>query len=191
MKIPKGKNGKFVLRDGKLLCLRYGPANAQKQVHREGNVAPDTRGIWVFPYPFRDLFFQSGVAEKRMPKETRLPSEEYVALSDEVQDLIEVVNEQTYRNVIKVIEKPKKIWWGGPIWSHIHPDYSVHEEHWYYYKTPTEWVQQAKKHTMEYFKYYDGIGYKASIVRSQADGNHLSLDHMELFLPMKANPSPV
>lgn len=188
----QGKHGKFVLRDGKLLCLRYGPANAQKQLHRKGNTAPVHRGIWVFPYPFRDMFFQSMAMTARMPKETRLSNDDYCKLTEEAQDLIEKVNQESYRHAMKVIEKPKKIWWGGPIWSHLAPPYQAQEvDGWFYYKNPTEWVEEAKKHMINYYKDWNGGFGKCAIVRSQGDGMHLSLDHMELFLPMKANSSPV
>lgn len=56
IKIEKkiSNKGKFVFQDGKMLFQRVGPMAGQYQDNKR---APETKGIWAFPFPVFDWFY--------------------------------------------------------------------------------------------------------------------------------------
>jgi hypothetical protein len=140
-----------------LLCNRVGSANAQKQTHREGNVAPVTRGIWAFPWPYNDYFFSFHIAEKYKKK-----SDEYVS-----GDL--------WKRLKKNEMKTKQIKWNKPFYSHLKPDPKLPPARWYLWENCVGF-EDAVETSLYYWE-------------DNRRGKY-SIDHLEIFLPMKGGFLP-
>lgn len=143
--------------------------NAQKQVHREGNVAPVPRGIWAFPYPHHDPFFYWHRWEQLLPKK-------YKNLGRIEDD--ELRNQLIEERAIKLLEiqkrnRPKRFWYKGPFYSLI-PHTSCHSHTWYLWENAGDWVKAAGKHIWQYHR--TGI---------QLHKLKYSKDHLQIFVPMQ------
>ncbi len=151
---------KFIASKG-LLCNRVGSPNAQKQKHRQGNVAPVTRGIWAFPWPLNDYFFSSHQAKKFYNKE-------------------ELEAGYSERIKCKTHLKTKQIWWDRPFYSHLKPDEKMSDEYaWYLWEDMRLFLKVAERSRFRY-EYYAGKLYRGKY----------SIDHLELFLPMTGQNLP-
>lgn len=168
--------GGFKFRGGAMLFNRLGPANPQKQTHREGNIAPVSRGIWAFPYPLNDFWFSFRQWERLLPQ--NLQDEYY----DEHRESWNEEEQEDWGNrreaALKEIQRRpenrlKKIWWDGPVYSHITPQEGT-DNNWYLYDTPNEFLEVARKQLWTWMRFNkDDPVFKTTY----------SLDHLEVFLP--------
>jgi hypothetical protein len=169
--VGKISKGDFRLQGNKLLCVRLGPMNAQRQDHREGNTAPANRGYWAFPWPHQDAFFYYHKWEEFLPK--RLRDEAMEAAHDRDKDEWEKLcaeREQKMRDIQKR-EKLSTFWCGGPFYSHILPN--GQPGNWHLWQSPTDWAREARKHLWTNVR----VGERLMKVPYAAD-------HLELFIPI-------
>ncbi|MFA5489706.1 MAG: hypothetical protein WC284_10865 [Candidimonas sp.] len=190
----KKKNiGSFEIKNRKMRFLRCGPVNSQKQIHRDGNVAPESRGIWVFPWPFHDAFFYYHRFEAGLPKKYRLADDEISWANKfpcqngcDENTSCNLCNHGVDKNLINLWSKErqawidrnrkkmiKTVWYNGPIYSRISPMGHVGLFDWYYWDNMRDWIAMARKNIWCYYSYGNGKFFKEIY----------SVDHMELFIP--------
>ncbi len=113
-------------RDRGLLFNRVGPANAQKQLHRQGNRAPVNRGVWAFPWPLNDYFFSihkgKSFLKKGTYEESGVPTK-----------------------IVKTHLKTKQIWWNRPFYSRLAPDDKMMAADWYLWDDFREFITKAER----------------------------------------------
>lgn len=195
--------GSFRLKQGKMLFIRFGSANAQRQLHarrpidmatlesREWDVEekgayedyhhrpPCNRGIWAFPYPLHDAFFYYHVFRRDLPKKFK------DGFRPDLKEMEDEEREAYFAEETKLIERERRakrarmIWWEGPIFSRIQPHPAMPEQPWYLYDSPTEWFEVARKHVVGFSNFDEGKLYYGSQVFRR-----YSCDHFEVFLPM-------
>lgn len=167
----------FSLKAGRLLMVRLGPVNAQKQTHRETHLPPVSRGMWAFPYPFHDAFFYFHRWEKRLTK--RLSSAAIATETDQViADALWKERDAALAKCRKEF-RPSKFWHGGPFYSHLSRDGSCDLAAWFLWSSAKDWVSVASKQLFSW----------------QRDGDNLfqvpySVDHLEIFVPELAGNLP-
>lgn len=179
-KIHYHKKTDFVFKNGAMLMQRVGPINAQKQSHDTGYTAPIRRGMWAFPFPAMDLFFVSHRYEPLIPVKYRLQSinklqDENIKANKPVNDGIPEelwIGREEYISKVKNKMRPKTFWWKGPIYSRIAPK-GFGGSDWYLWTDLKAWAKLAN----------------ASMVVGKVDNEKrtmtYSVDHLELFLPLK------
>lgn len=169
--------GGFKFQGGKMLFNRLGPASPQKQSHREGNTAPVGRGIWAFPYPLNDFWFSFRQYEKLLPQKLQHDYYEkhYENWTDEEQDEYGKKRDDALREIQKRPEnRLKKIWWDGPVYSHISAHGEIEFGQWYLFDTPVEFFEAARKELWGYQRWSETM--------PLFKGKY-SVDHLEVFLP--------
>lgn len=115
---------KLKARGGALLCQRRGSLNPQDQtVGRYGGRAPERRGIWAFPFPYNDDFFNYHKWDEIITKHlTRAAIEAVVEaeehLPDEQSTTAALWTERdawidTHSGQLPV----RRFWWEGDVWA--------------------------------------------------------------------------
>jgi hypothetical protein len=157
--------GSFRIRDGRILLVRVGPANAQRQLHnrrpldmRTGQKrqwdgagdysgyirrTPEHRGFWAFPYPFQDAFFYWHVWHRHMPKTLQDGAFDWDSAAEDGRDAHAAACEAKLREIRRML-KPKHIWHGGPFYSHIRPKGMAGERNWWRYDCARDFVESAR-----------------------------------------------
>jgi len=197
MKKQVGNKGVFRVKGGKMLFNRIGPMSGQVQKNRKERTTPVRKGIWVFPYPFFDMFFAYHQINRFLPKKHRsdsgnkilgIPAGErpdFTNLDDDGNEIRKLTVEEEleldkkaeeYWEAQEKIEKEykkkflkiKTIWWGGEIYSRIPPKSGMASEEWYLYTCPKEFLKAARKSIINKFDYIDSDGKKQVLVASAA-----------------------
>jgi hypothetical protein len=193
------KKTDFRFKNGALLMQRVGEINAQKQIHSGDNVPPVKRGMWAFPYPAMDKYFAAHKMESLFPVNLRTTSimqqwdkakeegrtddaefkELYASLWDKRRKL-----ENTLKPKLKEKMRIKTFWWSGPIYSHIAPKGMKDEnKSWYLWTDLKAWAKEANKSMV---CKTDAHKYGVKINPTEQGFMTYSVDHIELFLPQKA-----
>lgn len=178
--------GVFKLKRGKMLFSRFGPMSGQVQENRHRRPTPTRKGIWVFPYPFFEMFYayhqinrflpktvrgESGAAILGLPTDIKdfsnmnddgtpvkiLTPEEELALEKEAEAYWAEKN-KIEEEYLERFAKVKKIWWGGEIYSRLQPNPQSQPigDDWYWYKKPIDFLEVARKNLIEMHPSYDG-----------------------------------
>lgn len=163
-----------------MLFWRLGNMNSNKQTHKEGNTAPEKRGIWCFPYPHYDLFFCFHQWEKHLPKKFLWNDNkigvkhfgnapDFDSMSDEDAKIFWDEREERLAEIRKKI-RPTTFWYGGEFYSRI----SQHGEigDWFWWNSVKDWAKVAKKHIYVTEKWNDQL-YTFKYAK----------DHFEIFIP--------
>ena len=115
---------RLVARGGALLCQRRGALTPQNQDRgRYGGRAPEGRGIWAFPFPYNDDFFNWHKWDEILPK--HLTSEAIKARVEAEEDL---PLEQTTTAALWAAQEAwigahggllpvRRFWWEGDVWA--------------------------------------------------------------------------
>lgn len=170
------------------LFRRFGPLAAQKQTHRESYVAPYRRGIWAFPYPYFDMWFASHNFNKYMAKKfdrinESKPEFELFESCDEwiracdIHEAEQLALEEEYKEKVAKIYRQlmKTFWYKGRVYGRIAPRGCGGKNGWYCYESVPEFFKEARKHLVSYW----GGGERKFVA-----GRGLSMDHLEVFLPI-------
>lgn len=117
---------RLVSRSGALLCQRRGDLTPQDQtIGRYGGRAPERRGIWAFPFPYNDDFFNWHKWDEVVPKRLTTKAIEAVVLAEE--DLPDAQSttaalwaerEAWLKNHGHILPV-RRFWWQGDIWSRL------------------------------------------------------------------------
>ena len=78
--------------------------------------------------------------------------------------------------------RPKTFWWNGPIYSHLAPPGQASNKDWYLWTDLKAWAKKANKSMV-----VNGPRYIGSNFSPERGFMTYSVDHLELFLPMKAD----
>jgi hypothetical protein len=178
------KKTDFRFKKGALLMQRVGEINAQKQNH-DNSKLPVKRGMWAFPYPAMDLFFAIHKIEPMLPEKLRsnnimaqydkISREEYQALWDER-------DKEISKKKAKI--RPKTFWWNKPVYSHIAPKGMQNDgQSWYLWTDLKAWAKEANKSMVARDELHS-FGLKPN--PNEQGFRTYTVDHLELFLPEKA-----
>lgn len=165
------------VRKGAIHLSRLGPANAQRQTHKEGNTAPVSRGLWAFPYGHDDPFFYFHKWEQKLPK--RLKDKAILTAPKEAHENILKERDEAMREIRNRYRLTS--WWHtGPFYSRIRPQCQPIAS-WYLWENPREWAKIAGKQIwMWHRNHVEQPLYKVSYCK----------DHLEIFVPMTAKKLP-
>lgn len=168
------ENNHFFLEKNRLVCWRLGNGNSVKQRHFNKMITintlggehkpPVSRGVWAFPYPFYDYFFAYHQWVSKLPKEYR----EFTGN----ENLKEAWwNERELKlNEIQKKFRPIKFL-ADSFYSHISEHGKSNYSEWYYWDSPKDWINVAKKHLITWERGSDKL-YKIDYTK----------DHLEIFV---------
>ena len=190
------------MKAGKLLCWRIGPVRPvrQRDAHQDGRRrnprAPESRGMWAFPWPYMDMYFACYQLDALLP---RLASREYLA---ELRENFEAgqLSEQEYhtrleashalsethwkRPEIRAQLRPRKFWVAGELYSHLGEQPSADSE-WgrqsvseFYELLRRQWARDLAMIRGTDRKYFDRPPTSFNI----PGGWPCEIDHLEIFL---------
>lgn len=166
------------IKKGAIRLVRLGPANAQRQTHRDGNTAPVSRGVWAFPYGHNDAFFYCHKWSALLPK--RLQSK---AIMEETNPDARAALCEERDAAMKKIQARVRLtdWWHtGPFYSRIRrPGNPV--ANWHLWENASDWAKLAGKQIWTYNRWNSN----GPLVK-----NSYSKDHFEIFAPMTAQKLP-
>lgn len=159
---------------------------------------PLRKGIFTFPAPFNDAFYYHHFYEKHLPKNLTINNNPYLNksvpygvyrdgtersyLEQEINDIRSNLFEQRSQAFKKIYNnhKLKKIWYKGPLYSHIAPKNMVDDmRNWWKYDTVAEWVESARKYVWSYYSFPAG---SKNIFCGKIN---VDPGHFELFIPAK------
>jgi len=114
------------------------------------------------------------------------------ALKDGEIDSIKLSSSMKHK--YKPTNKIRRFYWGGPIWARFAPKgEEVTENGWYKYDDIYSYIKELRKYLFEWrrdslygSKDNKGILYKIGVPIASKDAN-MSMDHLEVFLPMSGN----
>jgi hypothetical protein len=117
---------RLVARGGALLCQRRGPLTPQDQtVGRYGGRAPEKRGIWAFPFPYNDDFFNWHKWDEVVPKRLTTAAIEAVVLAEEDLPLEKTTTEALWAEREAWLKQHvdimplRRFWWQGDVWARL------------------------------------------------------------------------
>jgi hypothetical protein len=169
---------------------RVGPINSQKQSHTTGSTAPVKRGMWAFPFPAMDRFFVSHRYEYYLPKHCKMVNIRKMQNENEKNDKptnygLDDIWDEREKALARInksgVMKTKNFWWKGPIYSRIAPKGDKSEASWYLWTDLKEWARVANASMVA------GTWEKHSEPGAPMRFQTFGVDHLELFLPMKAS----
>jgi hypothetical protein len=143
--------------------------NAQYQ---SNDKAPVRRGIWVFPYPFSELYFTCHTNDRLLPTRFHIGKMLKKKIKELGRELTEDEEDEVYREVReykeeheeeyqekqrtikKVLNRPKKMWYKGKFYCHFHPVTYQPDWDWFEWDNVREYAKVAEKWAA-YEGYYD------------------------------------
>lgn len=162
---------RLVVRAGAILMCRRGPV---KMVGQSGTWvaarAPESRGLWAFPWPYYDEYFAHHKWDEVLPKQlTKVAiGLAYDALADD-RVAQQALNEKLWAERAAWIKANQKVqpihrfWWSGDVYARFGPRGMADADGWFLLPM--------------------GV-YLAQARRVEPRGSYASRDHMEVFLAL-------
>lgn len=198
------------LRNGFMKFTRLGPPKLVKQ--KNNDRAPESYGMWAFPWPYFDHFFTDHRYDKLLPKHLQggYPRDpEYFRHidTDEKIKSLEGFGKDEYgfyddlyvdeswndernewiKTVGRKIEKPKSFWYSGPVYTHIRSDKSISYSLFEILDPHEEW-NLTDTHDL----YHRILRVGGNRSRQGNVTFRTSVDHLEVFIPkggrIRSNP---
>ena len=180
------------VQQGYMKFIRLGPIKFAEQ-SRWSVRAPESKGMWAFPYPFYDEFFTHHKYKDLLPKRYRieddpfeLSDEEYYALPDSYwEERHNLLNErQEWINKVgRKILKVQEFWYRGDLYAHFTPGGDIADAPMCSQDSGVQWslmnVDKLKKNIVS-------SGADRSFWRlgdSELFRGWSSKDHLEVFIP--------